>query len=769
MKREEVGVDIWRAALLREDSGRLVGLARNYLGGVKTPFDKRDLVRNLEAFLARPETGAAIAGLLDAEDIRILGTIRLAGVIGEPALKGLFLGELPLAELGSRLENLRDRLLVFAESGPAHASPQGGAQASPQGAAQAAGQRYAVNPVLLPAIGERIGDLRAVFGPRQPGDAGADAVADAAAAASARRDGNGNLAMQALALLAFMSAHPSALRKHGGVSGKAKIPLARICPDLPQDQADAILRAFARVGAAGAEDGGAFAGGAFGGAAAQGTLPAVAEHDPQRDSGGSDIGRLTGRLRQHWNLLPWYLAINLAGGDPGGAGALEAAMGPFASGEFEFDAFGLARLLRLASFISGAGLDDPGLADAMIALGMLAPAGNAIRCVRGAVDTAAMTSPGSTRASGSPVLAVEGSGILHLMPEAGLDDRLFVMGVASPLRLSAVWDFELDRPGLRRAFSSGFAAEDIIRRLESMAGHELPQTVRFSVRSWAEEFQHLRLFRGTVMAVDPPTEEILARSGVAARLGAHKLGPGIYFLGSLHHDRIEAELKAIGMDAPPLSQDSGPAGRQPADFADYAEFAAGRWTGAAYGHESGYPEIPWGVPAVSADSTGRDLSPLRDLPLRRDRPQESFIADLRAAVEALALPEARRADIEERVSRKLVLGMDQLAALAGPSSGERQRPAPVLRDLSAGAMDYQGKLRLVKQALKSPLDRLDVQWTDAEGTRRAASLRPVRIEQNQKGHVLEAEDIGSGGPLRISIGALSAVRLVRASYFGDEP
>lgn len=729
MKHEEVGVEGWRAAMLREDSGRLIGLARNYLGGVKTPFDKRDLVRSLEAFLARPETGRNAAALLDGDDIRILGTIRLAGTIADPALKGLFLGEMPLAELGARLENLRDRLLVFITEGPE--------------------PRYAVNPVLLPALLPRLGDLGTLFGAR--GQTPSEQAAEAGSP----------LAMRALAIVAFIAAHPGALRKHGGISGRARLSLTRVCPDLPPGESEAILRAFARAGGADREPEGAD------------EVPSQAPQQdmPRADSGGTkDPGILIRFVRTHWHDLPWRLALLLAGGDQVAAPVLGQLMEPFVRRGFAFGAAGLARMLRLASLRSGASLDDPNLVDAMVELGILtrvpaisplppdrgAGGEPAFLCMAGSMPTAG--SVAGTAAGAAGTLAVEGSGILHLMPEAGLGERLFLIGTATPLRLSAVWDFELDRAGVRRAFSAGLSADDITRGLESMSGRELPQTVRFSIQSWAEEYQHLRLFRGTVMAVDAPTEEILARSGVAAELGARKLGPGIYFLGAAHHDRIEEALGKIGMDAPPFSHDLRT--REP-------------------GGNLGMPDMqgmPEPIPQSGMPAAEGAPIPGIDFDLRApSAEQPSAMAGLRDAIAALDLPQELRADLEERVSRKLVLGADQLKALSGGGpgiageSGSRRRPAPVLRDQVAGAMDYQGKLRLVKQALKSSLDRLEVQWTDPEGTRRGASLRPVRIDQNQKGHVLEAEDLGSGGPVRISIGALSAVRLVRASYFGEEP
>jgi len=103
----------WSDALLMSGSEALHGAVRNYIGPIKTPYDKRDLVAKLEAFLRRAETRESLFSLLDPLDMKILGSSLLLGSVPEQVLKDLFIGELPLFELGVRIANLLDRLLLF--------------------------------------------------------------------------------------------------------------------------------------------------------------------------------------------------------------------------------------------------------------------------------------------------------------------------------------------------------------------------------------------------------------------------------------------------------------------------------------------------------------------------------------------------------------------------------------------------------------------------------------------------------------------------------
>ena len=75
----------WSDALLTSGSEALIGAVRNYLGPVKTPYDKRELVRRLEAFLRREETRASLLGLLDGLDARILARASRSGPSPSPS------------------------------------------------------------------------------------------------------------------------------------------------------------------------------------------------------------------------------------------------------------------------------------------------------------------------------------------------------------------------------------------------------------------------------------------------------------------------------------------------------------------------------------------------------------------------------------------------------------------------------------------------------------------------------------------------------------
>ena len=213
----------WSDALLTSGTEALLGAVRNYIGPIKTPYDKRELVKRLEAFLRRSETRDSLYSLLDGLDVRILGSSLLLGPVLEQSLKELFAGEVPLFELGVRISNLLDRLLLFRY--------------------QLAGRRLiAVNPLLEAELRSRVLVPSVFFGNR----------------AQPRPDGSGEVgavgridARTTVAFFSFLFHSPLSTRKGGGLTKRAAERAATLFPELAAPEGErlgVLARAFAAAG-----------------------------------------------------------------------------------------------------------------------------------------------------------------------------------------------------------------------------------------------------------------------------------------------------------------------------------------------------------------------------------------------------------------------------------------------------------------------------------------------------------------------------------------
>ena len=69
----------WKNWFLTLPETAFSGLCRNYLGEIKTPFNKHHLFEELKSFLSREQVQQKLADLLDELDHQILTIILLSG------------------------------------------------------------------------------------------------------------------------------------------------------------------------------------------------------------------------------------------------------------------------------------------------------------------------------------------------------------------------------------------------------------------------------------------------------------------------------------------------------------------------------------------------------------------------------------------------------------------------------------------------------------------------------------------------------------------
>jgi hypothetical protein len=355
------------------------------------------------------------------------------------------------------------------------------------------------------------------------------------------------------------------------------------------------------------------------------------------------------------------------------------------------------------------------------------------------------------------VFVTDGSHSLSVLPEAGLDDRIFALLVAVPKVYGKVWELELGRDSIRRAFGAGLEAGEIVTRLSAGCGMPLPQSLAFSIESWRDEYRSLRLFHGFVLVCDERGRRIVVGHPELSAMVAARLGDGVFAIAARSHDEIRSRFAEAGLELP-------------------GEI-----------HAFGAPDslvVPGSVPAETYQAAGiqrEDFAAIagslwRELVDAEDRAGEAGASDgvrespgdldpaprletLRALLVARAdgVPTELTRELSERIESRLILDAAQLA-----------RADVSLGAIEAGGLDYGGKTRIAERALRTRGDRLEIRYQLSGEPPTVAIVRPTRLEKTPKGIVLEGEDLSTGFPLRLPLGAASMVRRLRATPFGDD-
>ncbi|MFZ4615565.1 MAG: hypothetical protein ACOYM2_05100 [Rectinemataceae bacterium] len=713
----------WEARLLSMGTGKLLAMARNYLGPVKTPYDKREIVGRLVGFVRRPETRVAIAGLLDPVDARLVGALLLTGPLPEDALRDLFREDIRAFDFGLRLANLTDRLVLFE-------------QPSIQGS------HIAVNPLLAPDLARLCLSARVIVGAVPKEGKQPSPLAVPAAPATAGKAGHRPLgAALAAAFIGLLHHNPAGLRKGGILGKKVEARLSALLPELAADKArlDTMVRGLAGTGA-------------------------LSRGEGEGEEAGVDAAAFMALAACWGSRLPLRLAVAAAFGGavndqlvnaPGPdefTRFLGAALSALPEGTV-LPAAGLRRWIGIAALRAGIAR-DPALLEAtlsaLIDLGWLSrEGGGSVRLEGDPRDSAKYDEVRHRR-----VFVTDGSHSLSVLPEAGLDDRIFALLVAVPKVYGKVWELELGRDSIRRAFGAGLEAGEIVTRLSAGCGMPLPQSLAFSIESWRDEYRSLRLFHGFVLVCDERGRRIVEGHPELSAMVAARLGDGVFAIAARSHDEIRSRFAEAGLELPgeihafgaPDSlavPGSGPAKASGSLPEDFAAIAGSLWRELADAEDRAGEE---GASDAGRESQG-DLDPAPRL--------ETLRALLVARAEGV--PTELTRELSERIESRLILDAAQL-----------ERADVSLGAIEAGGLDYGGKTRIAERALRTRGDRLEIRYQLSGEPPVVAIVRPTRLEKTPKGIVLEGEDLSTGSPLRLPLGAASMVRRLRATPFGDE-
>ena len=383
-------------------------------------------------------------------------------------------------------------------------------------------------------------------------------------------------------------------------------------------------------------------------------------------------------------------------------------------------AFALTTLVRLSASVKSLGpaRRREALFESWIRWGLLLP---------GPVEGTWVPAPCLTRDAGSDRPWLQANYELRLPSDQDLASAWLGVLACRLVRWDTPILFELDKASVRRLLSRGVEAQAMTDSLEVLAGAPLSSNLQFSLRDWEADHRSMRLWKGTVLAVDEDRRHLVEHTDGFAQAVVHRFAPGVWLV---REDLLAAwskELEQKGL--PPL----------PAVTTVDAEGEWGRpwsFTGWTLEPRADGPEPAWpdpAAPVVTGDRSGR-------------------IEDLLQRLATLSLPAEEREEWRARILRRVVLTPEQLTHPLG--RGERSE---------AKGLDYGGKLRLAELAVASASDLLEVGFRNEDGRADSRLIRPLRLEKQGGEALLVAEDLETRKPFQAMVSRLSQVRKIKGS------
>lgn len=478
----------FKSALLTLADDAFFGLVRNYLGPVKTPFNKHDLIDRLIAFLRNEEIQERIIELVDNDDAELLTAI---SVLGEPDFDEIhlfFAGERSYLDLHQRLLNLEDRLLVYR-----------------------AGEHLRINPVLARLLDERVIQPDLLFASRSllPGEsAGAPWLTDTLL----------------VSFCAYLHEEPDVFRADGSLRKRALSDLNDRLPVLTEPTG--LTGSRPRI------------------AALVDTLTAAGA--VVNDGGLHPVLEVWERLSEFPPLHRTVALVAAAacGGPVSDGPLLDAIVGVLTCLPCDraVDALSIERLLLIAVPELGAETCRR-LREQLTAVGMLVLIDD--------THLAAAESQAAAAPQSAKPLIVQPNFDITMPEEFRFSDGLLIARMARLIRHDRYPHFELTKDRFAAALRSGLEVEEAITRLNALANDRVPQNVVVTMRSWAGEHESVRLFKGVVLTVEKSRRHAVEHSEPVRTLIRRELAPGVYFVDEHDVDALQAALAEAGIELVP--------------------------------------------------------------------------------------------------------------------------------------------------------------------------------------------------------------------------
>lgn len=514
----------FRTAFLTLPDEAFFELVRNYLGPIKTPFNKHDLIGKMETFLRQPETQERIVQLIDQEDAEVLSAVWL---LGEPAVEEIFdffSGRHSYMDTHNRLLNLEDRLLVFRDEGTLR-----------------------INPILRPVLEQEVLSSSLLFRSRT-------VQSEEQPARSAWISDT-----LLVSFLSFFLDEPEFFRADGQLRKRVANQLSHLIPELvepalpesetPGTRAGALLRALAGLGLVDA---------------AAGTIAPPEAWEPF--SAATPLSRVA-LVVAGWAVAARDHSAAASARTIADIAETVAAVVSKLPADYAVDPETVERLI--ASLLPGGTAPVRRIREAIALFGLMLPL----------ADGYLMAAPLPTEHESSVPLIVQPNFELTVPQELPFASGLLIGRIARLTQHDRYPRFELTKDRLASALREGMELPKILERLREMSRDTIPQNVTVTLQSWTSEYESIRLFKGVVLTIEESRRFIVKQAAVARAI-QRELAPGVYLISEADIAGVQEALAETGVELVPelatpttLGEPALPALRERVDYSRLEGFA----------------------------------------------------------------------------------------------------------------------------------------------------------------------------------------------------
>lgn len=489
-------VDFWKSAVMTMPDNSFFELMRSVFGKIKTPFNKQQLLNDLEKFLLREDIQKTIAAYIDENDAKVISAVALFGEPAPEDLGSFFAGELSFMQLQDIIVNLEERFILYRSNA-----------------------RLALNPVLGKVLAGFTKDTSALFPAIT--EAEANLTAKNSKAAVTQTVINDRILA---ALFSFVSQWQVIYRAEGFLRKQIVDAGKTVFPGIDLEEMLGSLQVLGLFYTDGEK------------------LLIDTKHLsyftplPERERMeycAAAISVYSEMKPQIEILFPLYKnkireTVNLIHGF---LDALDT--------NFLYTEITLKKMMEVLKVKTGAEA-------AAVNFFVLEKTGLIENASREYKRLGSVVQKSQAAKRNDPSIAIDSSSIL-VYPEIDFADAVNLSAFLNIKETGAVVRFELEKDSAVRAFDNGITAQKIIDALNRLFGKSINETLVWNVKDWEKRYGEVSLKKGLVLKLSQEHRYLAQTKPLADKI-EETLAPGVYLLNENTMEDTAAVLRNAGID-----------------------------------------------------------------------------------------------------------------------------------------------------------------------------------------------------------------------------
>jgi len=498
----------WKTAIMTMPDNSFYELIRSVFGKIKTPFNKQQLLNDLEAFLLREDIQKTIFEYIDETDIKIITATALFGEPEPEQLECFFSDEINPAELQDVIVNMEERFILYRFT-------------------EEKKTFLALNPVLKTVLLSFTANTSLLF-PAAP----INTPAEPSSAIPVIND------LTLAALYSFVCKHESFYKSDGDISKGFRKRIIEEGKNLfPGIDLENVLGALQVLG----------------------LFYAEADRIIPEKKYFYDFGKLSERERMEYCTAAFLVNNEIAP-------VLEilpplyrrriqeiviliqSFINSLEAGS-QYPVKTLKRMLEIIKAKTNTQINTEPLFEELRKTGLI------IRTSTGLIQSGNIS---ANKINNKPVIAIDSGSSILVYPEINFNDAINLVSFLSlPQSSNSAKDryseagtvirLELDKDSAVRAFDENITAEEIIELLNRLSGGKTSDTLIWNIKDWEKRHADVSLKKGVILKLSQE-HCYLAETKPLNALITETLAPGLYLLNEKTADDAAQALQKAGID-----------------------------------------------------------------------------------------------------------------------------------------------------------------------------------------------------------------------------